>query len=304
MLKFYATTFSTFGAIYYGARTFGVSNNYLAIAFLATTAISTAFSYFAPDFFCTIYNTSIDKNLSDRVHTLIDGNKELIKLNKDNLKIYLYESPDMNAFACGLSKNKSGIFVSSALYNSFIENPKLLDAVLAHEIGHICGSHNQISIALSSTIRLASIIKDTAWYSSNSKNNKGENRIKYFLVYLGLWIVEHFALSCISRQLEYDADRFAVKCGYGADLINALNIIHPDHYKRNNISSAYIWLTECFSSHPTLINRALAIEFAAKSENYGTFKYAKEYIKHSLNEWTSAFTEERSASDIVAAMAA
>ena len=49
-------------------------------------------------------------------------------------EVWVYESPDPNAFATGPSKNNSMVAVSTGLFQNLKEDE--VKAVLAHEMGH------------------------------------------------------------------------------------------------------------------------------------------------------------------------
>ena len=57
------------------------------------------------------------------------------RLNIQKPEVWVYESPDPNAFATGPSKNNSMVAVSTGLLNNLNEGE--VRAVLAHEMGHV-----------------------------------------------------------------------------------------------------------------------------------------------------------------------
>ena len=57
------------------------------------------------------------------------------RLNIKTPEVWLYDSPDPNAFATGPSKNNSMVAVSTGLLNNLNEGE--VRAVLAHEMGHV-----------------------------------------------------------------------------------------------------------------------------------------------------------------------
>jgi Zn-dependent protease with chaperone function len=173
-----------------------------------------------------------------------------------------------------------------------------MKAVLAHEMGHIAGSHIKVKTFFSSAQLLVHLFKDMAWESfknspkqeNNSKKKddkeKNNNSWTYLLAYLGLAAVDLFLLSSVSRALEYDADRIASEYGLGKELIRALSKI-SDH--GHGSFGVFNFFSETFSSHPSLANRERSIKFHEDTKEAGYGTYFRELAKFTAFEWTSAF---------------
>lgn len=173
-----------------------------------------------------------------------------------------------------------------------------MKAVLAHEMGHIAGSHIKIKTFFSSLQLLVHAFKDMAWQlyknppeEENKDNKEKKEEVKntpswhYLMAYAGLAAVDLLLLSAVSRQLEYDADRVAAEYGLGKELISALA-------KIDNHSSSFgalNFFSETFSSHPSLANRERSIKFYEDTKGAGYSTYFRELAKFTAFEWTSAF---------------
>jgi heat shock protein HtpX len=145
-------------------------------------------------------------------------------------EVWIYDSPDPNAFATGPSKNNSMVAVSTGLLQNLKEDE--VKAVLAHEMGHVYNGD------MFTTTVLSGLMNTFVYYISNflsqlvgqpqgdrEEGNTG-NPILAFVVYIFLQIVLSFlamlVVSWHSRRREFSADAFSAKV-YGKDaMINAL----------------------------------------------------------------------------------
>jgi len=145
-------------------------------------------------------------------------------------EVWIYDSPDPNAFATGPSKNNSMVAVSTGLLQNLKEDE--VKAVLAHEMGHVYNGD------MFTTTVLSGLMNTFVYYISNflsqlvgqpqgdrEEGNSG-NPILAFVVYIFLQIVLSFlamlVVSWHSRRREFAADAFSAKV-YGKEaMINAL----------------------------------------------------------------------------------
>jgi len=139
-------------------------------------------------------------------------------------EVWIYESPDPNAFATGPSKNNSMVAVSTGLLNSL--NEQEVRAVLAHEMGHVYNGD------MFATTVLAGLMNTFVYYIAMWVRRFFAQRDQAMLGF-GLSIVLQIIVSILasiviswfSRHREYGADAFAAKV-YGKDsMISALRAI-------------------------------------------------------------------------------
>jgi heat shock protein HtpX len=195
-------------------------------------------------------------------------------------EVWVYESPDPNAFATGPSKNNSMVAVSTGLLQNLKEDE--VKAVLAHEMGHVYNGD------MFTTTVLAGLMNTFVYYISNflaqlvgqpqgdREGGSAGNPILAFVVYIFLQVVLSFlamlVVSWHSRRREFGADAFAAKVyGKGA-MISALESINrwvtraqPDYgtqdplatFKISGKTSGFMHL---FATHPPMEERIAALQ--------------------------------------------
>jgi len=139
-------------------------------------------------------------------------------------EVGVYDAPDVNAFATGMSKNNSLIAVSSGLLQQ-MTRPEA-EAVLAHEVTH-AASGDMVTMALIQGVvntfvmflsRVIGSLVDKVIF----KTERGHGPaffITMIIAELVLGILASFIVMCFSRQREFRADRG------GADLAGRSNMI-------------------------------------------------------------------------------
>jgi len=145
-------------------------------------------------------------------------------------EVWIYDSPDPNAFATGPSKNNSMVAVSTGLLQNLREDE--VKAVLAHEMGHVYNGD------MFTTTVLSGLMNTFVFYISNflsqlvaqpqgdREEGSTGNPILAFVVYIFLQVILSFlamlVVSWHSRRREFAADAFSAKV-YGKEaMINAL----------------------------------------------------------------------------------
>ncbi len=254
--------------------------------------------------------------------------KAIIKSNTifkglERTEMFIYKDKELNAFACGFSKKKSAIYISQGLLNKFSNDysNKQLKAIIAHELSHIAGSHMKIDTAVKTldivgdvlTTYLADKLNNATNYEVyNNTNNKQKiatetqdlthQKIIDRCLWFGIKTFQTIGLSALSRQLEYQADYGVVKCGLGRDLMKALITISDDKPTSNSYIDGFAsYLHETGSTHPSTINRLIAIDSAIKekcaiyNEKFSFYKCITDSIKYSFArialEHTSHFNQ-------------
>jgi heat shock protein HtpX len=195
-------------------------------------------------------------------------------------EVWVYESPDPNAFATGPSKNNAMVAVSTGLLQNLKEQE--VNAVLAHEMGHVFNGD------MFTTTILAGLMNTFVYYISNfvsqmiaqpsqdREEGSAGNPILAMIVYFFLQIVLSFlamiVISWHSRRREYGADAFSAKV-YGKDsMISALRAIDrwvtrsqveystQDALATMKISGNSSGLMHLFATHPPIEERIAALE--------------------------------------------
>lgn len=190
-------------------------------------------------------------------------------------EVAIYDSPELNAFATGASKNNSLVAVSTGLLNGMTRDE--VEAVLAHEIAHI-GNGDMVTLTLiqgvvnTFVVFFAKIIASmvAGGNSDDNENGAAENTGTYLIVNIVLQILFGALASLIvfyfSRQREYRADAGAAKLVGAPKMIAALQRLKgngnslPQEMAAMGIASEE--KDSLMSTHPSLDNRIARLKAA------------------------------------------
>lgn len=197
-------------------------------------------------------------------------------------EVWVYNSPDPNAFATGPSKNNSMVAVSTGLLQNLKDTE--VKAVLAHEMGHVYNGD------MFTTTVLAGLMNTFVHYISNflssmvgqpsgqdrEEGSSAGNPILALVVYIVLQVVLSFlamiVVSWHSRRREFAADAFSAKVYGKESMIGALRGIdrwvsraqfQPSEHdalatmKISGNSSGFMHL---LATHPPIEERVAALE--------------------------------------------
>ena len=147
-------------------------------------------------------------------------------------EVWVYNSPDPNAFATGPSKNNSMVAVSTGLLQNLKEDE--VKAVLAHEMGHVYNGDMFATTVLAGLMNtfvhyisnfLSSIVGQPSGQDREDGSSAG-NPILALVVYIVLQVVLSFlamiVVSWHSRRREFAADAFSAKVYGKESMIGAL----------------------------------------------------------------------------------
>lgn len=186
-------------------------------------------------------------------------------------EVWIYDSPDPNAFATGPSKNNSMVAVSTGLLQNLKEDE--VKAVLAHEMGHVYNGD------MFATTVLAGLMNTFVYYIAMWVRRFFAERDQAALGF-GLSIVLQIVVSILasiviswfSRHREYGADAFSAKV-YGKDsMISALRAIDrwvsraqveystQDALATMKISGKSSGFMHLFATHPPIEERIAALQ--------------------------------------------
>ncbi len=142
-------------------------------------------------------------------------------------RVYIMESDALNAFATGLSPQKSAIAVTRGLLKTL--NREQLQGVVAHEMGHVLNLDTRYMVAVGIMVGLIALVSDLVLRSfrygglgssrrssSSSSNSKGGGAaIIVFVIMIVFLILAPIAAQlvrfAVSRQREYLADATSVQ---------------------------------------------------------------------------------------------
>lgn len=191
-------------------------------------------------------------------------------------RVFIMEDPALNAFATGRDPKHAAVCATTGILEALDDSE--LEAVFAHEMGHVKNYDIRVSMivfALTAVISLlADLILHMTWFR-NSDDDSGNSPI--FLV-LGIVaalvapLVATIIQLAISRQREYLADATgALTTRYPEGLIRALRKIQASTSvtRKQNTATAHLFfanplngkkLANLFSTHPPIEDRIARLE--------------------------------------------
>ncbi len=186
-------------------------------------------------------------------------------------EVWVYESPDPNAFATGPSKNNSMVAVSTGLLQNLKEDE--VKAVLAHEMGHVYNGD------MFATTVLAGLMNTFVYYIAMWVRRFFAERDQAALGFglslvlqIVVSILASIVISWFSRHREFGADAFAAKVYGKNSMIGALRAIDrwvnraqfeystQDALATMKISGKAGGVMSLFSTHPPIEARIAALE--------------------------------------------
>jgi heat shock protein HtpX len=192
-------------------------------------------------------------------------------------EVAIYDAPEMNAFATGMTRNSSLVAVSTGLLLQM--NREQVAAVLGHEIGHVANG-DMVTLTLIQGVvntlvivaaRLVGRLVDS-WLSGGRDNREGSG-IGYFISVMVLQLVFGLFASMIvmafSRWREFRADAAGAKLAGRGAMISALQRLQLNHGESTlpktmaafGISGPLAQgLQRLFMSHPPLDERIAALQ--------------------------------------------
>lgn len=215
----------------------------------------------------------IQKKDNTRLYRIVENLS--ITLGLPNPKIYIIEDSAPNAFATGRDPQHASVAVTTGLLE--IMNDQELEAVMAHEMGHVQNYDIRLSMIVFGLVSIIGLISDLFFRISWSFNDDNDNRNPIFFV-IGLVavilapIVATMVQLAMSRQREYLADASGcMTTRHPEGLIDALKKLkdYGKPMRRQSSSTAHMFFTNplssksfsrLFSTHPPLEDRIKRLE--------------------------------------------
>lgn len=191
------------------------------------------------------------------------------RLNIKTPEVWLYDSPDPNAFATGPSKNNSMVAVSTGLLNNLNEDE--VRAVLAHEMGHVYNGDMFTTTILAGLMNTFVYFISRIVYRQVAERNPMLGLGVYFFLQIVLSILAMIPISWWSRRREFSADTFAANTVGKEHMISALQAIDrwvtrveyqyktEDALATMKISGQSRSFMQIFSTHPPIEDRVAAL---------------------------------------------
>ncbi|MDE2316865.1 MAG: protease HtpX [Xanthomonadaceae bacterium] len=196
-------------------------------------------------------------------------------------EVAIYDAPEMNAFATGMTKNSALVAVSTGLLQQMDRDQ--VAAVLGHEIGHVANGDmvtmTLIQGVLNTLVILAARVVGRlvdSWLSGGRDDNRGGTGIGYFVTVMVLQLVFGLFASMIvmafSRWREFHADTAGAKLAGRGAMISALQRLQAGHGENSLPKTLAAFgisdrmgtgFQRLFMSHPPLEERIAALQNAA-----------------------------------------
>lgn len=198
-------------------------------------------------------------------------------------KIYLIDSPSLNAFATGRDPEHGAICVTQGLLDSMSRTE--IEGVVAHELSHIRNFDTRLMTIVAILVGSIAMILNWSWRiswhkGSGDRDSKEGNAIIMIIgiifIILSPIIAQLIQLT-ISRRREFYADASAALITrQPSGLISALRKIAANEkivLETANTATAHLyiddpmteethgtWMTKMFSTHPPISDRIKALE--------------------------------------------
>lgn len=194
-------------------------------------------------------------------------------------EVAIYDSPQPNAFATGMTKNKSLVAVSTGLMRSMRQNE--VDAVLAHEVAHVANG-DMVTMALLQGVlntfviffaKIVAYVVDRVILKNEQEGHSWTFIIVDIVAQIFFGILASTIAMWFSRKREFHADNGGAYLAGKENMIAALRRLQtmqpgelPDQIAAFGISSGGSKFGKLFMSHPPLEERIAALEATSQSE--------------------------------------
>jgi len=184
-------------------------------------------------------------------------------------EVAIYDSPDINAFATGMSRNSALVAVSTGLLAQMRDDE--IEAVLAHEVSHVANG-DMVTLALIQGVvntfvfffaRIIGQFIDRAVFKNESGRGVGYF-ISVFAAEMVLGVLASIVVMWFSRQREFRADSGGATLASRGKMIAALEALQRGHEPTQLPSQLAAMgisggggagLKKLFLSHPPLSER-------------------------------------------------
>ena len=200
-------------------------------------------------------------------------------------QVAIFSSESPNAFATGPSKKKALVAVSSSLLNHLPDDQ--IDAVLAHELGHIVNG-DMVTMTLlqglinTFTLFLSRILTSIILKALNSNRNRSGQNSNFFLYFMIRSLLDTIfmffgaiLIAAYSRYREFKADAYSAKLTSPLQMIAALksleNLTHTSSMNKEHERLAAFMIhsnrgvLHLLRSHPPLEKRIEKLSLIEKA---------------------------------------
>ncbi|EGM77749.1 Zn-dependent protease with chaperone function [Rheinheimera sp. A13L] len=190
-------------------------------------------------------------------------------------EVAIYDSPEINAFATGMSRNNALVAVSTGLLHAMTQQEA--EAVLAHEVSHVANG-DMVTLTLIQGVvntfviffaRVVAGIIDNFFRSNDEEESQGGGisyMITVFVLEMIFGVLASIIVMWFSRQREYKADAGAARLVGAENMVAALQRLKGNNESQLQGSMTAFGLatkaapSELFMSHPPLDKRIHALQ--------------------------------------------
>ena len=170
-------------------------------------------------------------------------------------KLYYVDTPIPNAFATGRSPSHAAVAVTSGVMEILTDDE--LEAVLAHELGHVKNRDMLVSTVAATVAGAISYLAQFAFYFGGSSDDDNSNPLAMLLAVILAPIAAMLIQMAVSRSREYLADEHShAVLGTGEPLARALRKLEdwklsqpPIDASPSQEASAHLMFANMFSMH-------------------------------------------------------
>jgi heat shock protein HtpX len=211
----------------------------------------------------------IEKKDNPRLYNIVEN--LAITLGIPTPKVYIINDPAPNAFATGRNPQHAVVAATTGILE--IMDDRELQAVMAHEMGHVQNYDIRVSMIAFGLVSAIGILADVVMRMFFFGGNRRDNNLNPVVLIFGLVvvilapIVAAIVQLAISRQREYLADATSVVTMHDSEaMIDALKKLetYGRPMQKQNTSAAHMFLNDplkpgifsrLFSTHPPLVER-------------------------------------------------
>jgi len=213
----------------------------------------------------------IEKRDNPRFYRIVEN--LAITVGMQTPKVYIINDPAPNAFATGRDPKHAIVAATTGLLDMMTDSE--LEAVMAHEMGHVQNYDIRISMIAFGLVSAIGFLTDIVfrmmWFGGDnrrdSENNSPIMLVVGIIVLILAPIIAAIVQMAISRQREYLADATSAMTTRNPDsMISALEKLKTNGrpMKRQNSATAHLYISnpmkpgffgKLFSTHPPLEDR-------------------------------------------------
>lgn len=257
-------------------------NSSVAVVVIVVAALYALLQYFLASKLAVAMTGAkeIQKRDNPRLYRIVEN--LAIATGMPTPKVYIIDDPAPNAFATGRDPHHAIVGATTGLLE--IMDDRELEAVMAHELGHVRNYDIRVSMIafglVSAIGLLADVVLRMLFFSGDNRNNNSHPAVLVIglVVVVLAPIIASIVQMAVSRQREYLADATGAMTTRDPDgMASALGKLqqYSQPMRRQSSSTANLFLSNplrpgffsrLFSSHPPLEDRIARLQ-----KNAGTF---------------------------------